>query len=131
MEKLKQIEICGKKYPIKIDLNVLEQIQEHYGSIQEFEMDIMGIRFKKDEEGKPLFNDVGNPSLYLGEPSIKAIKFVLPLMINEGLSIEAEEHKTGWKAIQEEEIFRNCDVHYQVLAKVIREEFNRCFSSKK
>ena len=37
MEKLRRIILDGRTFPVKFDLNVLEQIQEEYGSVYEFE----------------------------------------------------------------------------------------------
>ena len=131
MENLKRIIIAGKTYPIKMDLNVLEHIQNEYGTIYKFERDLLGIEFQKDEEGKQKYNSDGNPIMYRKEPSIKAIKVALPLMINEGLAIEAEERSISWEAVSENEIWRNCDISYELLAKMIHEEFKRCFQVKK
>lgn len=56
MQKLKRILINGKTYPIKMDLNVLETIQNEYGTINEFERDILGLKFAKDAEGRQIFS---------------------------------------------------------------------------
>lgn len=131
MQKLRRIMLNGRTYPIKIDLNVLEIIQNEYGSINEFERDILGLKFAKDEDGKQLFNGEGEPRMIIGETSIKAIKVVLPAMINEGLAIEAEKNGTAWEAVSDSYIFRNCDISFELLGKMIHEEFKRCFEVKK
>lgn len=131
MQKLKRILINGKTYPIKMDLNVLETIQNEYGTINEFERDILGLKFAKDEDGKQLFNGEGEPRMIIGETSIRAIKVALPAMINEGLAIEAEEKGTAWEAVSDSFIFRNCNVSFELLGKMIHEEFRRCFEVKK
>lgn len=131
MQKLKRILINGKTYPIKMDLNVLETIQNEYGTINEFERDILGLKFAKDEEGRQIFNAEGEPRMIIGETSIRAIKVALPSMINEGLAIEAEENGTAWEAVSDSFIFRNCNVSFELLGKMIHEEFRRCFEVKK
>lgn len=131
MEKLKRIIIAGSNYPYKIDLNVLEHIQEEYGSVHAFEMDILGLKFLKDEEGKQLYNEEGEPRMYKAEPSVKAIRTVLPIMINEGLEIEAEEKGEPFTPISEKMILRQCDMSFEILSDVIHEEFRRCFVTKK
>lgn len=130
MEELKKIMIGGREYPFKIDLNVLEKIQNEYGSINEFEMDILGISYRKDPEGNQIYENE-KPVIMLKEPSIKAIKVVLPAMINEGLDIEAEMKRIEFIPVSATEIIRECSIPYKELGKIIHEEFKRCFSTKK
>lgn len=122
MEKLKRIMIGDKTYPFKIDLNVLEELQEQFGTVNEFERQLRGIRNMIGEDGKPM--------KYIGEPSIKAIKAVLPLAVNEGLAIEAELENREMEPV-EEEIIRECTVPFTLLARMMLEEFKRCFETKK
>ena len=130
MEDLTRITIGDATYPIKIDLNVLEKIQNEYGSINEFEREILGLHYVKDEEGNQMYED-GKPVIIQKEPSIKAIKTVLPAMINEGLEIEAERNRTEFIPVSNTEIISQCSIPYKMLAKIIHEEFKRCFSTKK
>ena len=60
MRKMAGIRIGEKDYPMKMDLNVLEHIQEEYGSINQFERDILGIEYVKDENGKQLSTKAGD-----------------------------------------------------------------------
>ncbi len=131
MEKLKRIMIGGKSYPFKIDLNVLEHIQNEYGTINQFERDLLGLRFKKDQEGKQVYNGEGEPVMVKTETSIKAIKTVLPAAINEGLAIEADEENKSFEKVTEEYIIRECTIPFDVLGKMLHEEFKRCFATKK
>lgn len=64
------IEYNGTEYHMAFNLNVMEQIQEEFGSL--------------DEWGK-LTSDNGH-----GEPDIKALKFGLGAMLNEGIEIDNE-----------------------------------------
>ena len=131
MEKLRRIILDGRTFPVKFDLNVLEQIQEEYGSVYEFERKILGLEVARDENGRVIYDDDKKPVMLSVEPSIKAIKTVLPLMINEGLAIEAEETGKGWAPVNDLWVFSNCSIDFNVLAKMIHAEFKRCFETKK
>lgn len=131
MEKLTKIMLDGTEYPIKMDLNVLEYIQETYGSINKFEMDLIGLQYLIGEDGKILKDKEGKPCFKEKDPSIKAIKTALPFMINEGMEIEAEDTGSKIMPIKEKDIFRKCDIPYDDLAGIIHEEFKRCFKTKK
>lgn len=131
MGNLKRIMIGEKTYPYKIDLNVLEHIQENYNTINQFERDLIGLRFKKDAEGNQVYNGDGDPVMIKTEPSIKAIKTVLPAAINEGLAIEADEENKSFTKITEEFVIRECTIPFDVLAVMLHEEFKRCFATKK
>lgn len=131
MKTLKRIKIGAESYPIKMDLNVLEQIQDNYESINQFEMDLLGIGFLKDKEGHSVLDKSGKPVMYTKEPSVKAIRTALYPMINEGIQIEAEERGQSWEPVSKEEIERECTINYVYLSEMIHEEFKRCFAVKK
>lgn len=65
-----EIEYNGKKYKLVFNLNVMELIQEKYGSLSEW---------GKLTDGSS------------GEPNAKAVIFGFTAMINEGIEIENEE----------------------------------------
>lgn len=67
------IETDKRKYPLVFNLNVMEEIQEQYGSL--------------DEWGKIT---QGN-----GEPQVKDLKAGIMAMINEAIDIENEENGTN------------------------------------
>ena len=71
--KLTYIETNDRNYPIVFNINVMEEIQEAYGSISAW--------------GEIVENAEG------GEPKIKDLKIGLMMMINEGIDIENE--RTG------------------------------------
>lgn len=131
MEKLRRILIDGKTYPYKIDLNVLEKIQEEYGSINQFERDILGYRFKKDKNGSQIYSESGDPIMYKVETSIRAIKVALPAAINEGLAIEAEIAGKEFVPVSENYVMQNCTISFELLGHMLHEEFKRCFETKK
>ena len=67
-----------KEYKLVFNINVMEAIQEEYGTIDKWTELTSG-------EGQ--------------EPNAKAIKFGFTEMINEGLSIEADEKGTEFKPV--------------------------------
>ena len=69
--KLSYLVNGDKKYPIVFNINVMEEIQEVYGSISNW--------------GAIVENSEG------GEPKVKDLKVGLMFMINEGIDIENEE----------------------------------------
>ena len=66
------IETANKKYPLAFNLNVMEEIQEHYGSL--------------DAWGKVTQGD--------GEPKVKDLKCGVMAMLNEGIDMENESNGT-------------------------------------
>lgn len=73
IDAMKYIETEKRKYPIVFNLNVMEEIQEQYGSMSAWS-DIVG-------DGD--------------EPKIKDLKAGLMAMMNEGIDIENEEEGTN------------------------------------
>ena len=67
------IEVDDKKYPLVFNLNVMEEIQEQYGSL--------------DKWGQVTQSD--------GEPQIKDLKNGILAMVNEAIDIENEENGTN------------------------------------
>ena len=68
LDTIKYLETGNEKYPLAFTLNVMELIQEKYGSIEKWSELIQKQ----------------------GEPDIKALKFFITEAINEGLDIENE-----------------------------------------
>ena len=64
------IEYKGKSYELAFNLNVMEEIQEKYGSVEKW-----GNLIEQEEE-----------------PKAKDIKFGFVAMLNEGIDIYNEEH---------------------------------------
>ena len=69
-DKVVYIEVGDKKYPLCFNLNVLEEIQDEYGSLSKW--------------GEIVENKEGE------EPRIKDLKMGLLLMINEAIDMENE-----------------------------------------
>lgn len=131
MQKLSRVKIGSKTYPIKVDLNVLAEIQEQYGSVNQFERDLLGLKLAKDENGAQLYTSDGDPQMYIVEPSIKAIRTALPLMINEGLEVEARAKGKEFEPLEDIDIITECNISFEALSQMIHAEYKKCFEVKK
>lgn len=76
----KELEYKGKKYKLVFNLNVMEAIQEKYGTIENW--------------GKLTDGTENN-----GEPNAKAVIFGITAMLNESIDIENEENGTKEKML--------------------------------
>ena len=83
---MQEIEYHGKTYKLVFDLNVMEAIQDEYGSIEAW--------------GKLTEPDDG------GEPNIKALVFGVMEMINEGIDISNDEDGTDEKPLTHRQVAR-------------------------
>lgn len=83
---IQKIEYKGKSYKLVFDLNVMEAIQDEYGSIEAW--------------GKLTEPDDG------GEPNIKALVFGVMEMINEGVDIDNDENGTDEKPFTHRQVAR-------------------------
>lgn len=79
-----KIEAENKEYPIVFNINVLEEIQEEYGSLSKW--------------GEITSGD--------GEPKVKDLKFGLMAMMNEAIEIENDEKGTSRALITSKEAGR-------------------------
>ncbi len=77
LNKINYLETETERYPLVFTLNVMESIQEKYGTIEAWSNLI-----QRDDE-----------------PDIKALKFFITEAINEGLEIEAERNGEKPKVI--------------------------------
>jgi len=126
MERLKTIAIDGVEYPYKLDIYVLEEIQEKYGSIERFEKKLTGATLQVDENGKAVLSEEGR-KVYItsNEPSVKAINSILPLMIKEGLEIEEKE------IVDIKKIKQVANIPYRELSEMIHVALMETFKIKK
>lgn len=85
-ERLTYLETTKKKYPLSFNLNVMEEIQEQYGSISAW--------------GDLVENLEG------GEPKVKELKYGLMSMINEGIDIENENNGTNEPFLNSKQVGR-------------------------
>lgn len=139
--KLNTIFMDGRDWPVYCDLNVLEEIQENFASVSEFDRQVAGWDIARNEKGEPQYYTAQESEELAGRlkvrkiaPKIRALKFGLYVMIKEGLIIAAEQ---GGPVPEEPDeitpdyIARICDIGYDELAGIISEQMRRCFSSKK
>ena len=129
--KLNTINLGGKKYPLLCDLNVLETLQDEFGTVSEFERKLLGVRYVKNSEGDIVYDEEGNARMELVEPSIKAIKIALVEMVNEGIAYEAYSQGRSWEMIDELDVMVMCTIPYSDLANILHDEYKRCFLTKK
>lgn len=83
----KTLEYKGKNYKLVFNLNVMEVIQDKYGTLE---------NWGKLTDGAE--ND--------GEPNAKAVIFGITAMLNEGIDIENEENGTKEKMLTNKQVGR-------------------------
>ena len=94
------IRTADKEYPLAFNLNVMEEIQEHYGSL--------------DEWGKATQGD--------GEPKVKDLKCGVLAMLNEGIDMENESNGTNVPMLTAKQVGRiMTDVGIQRVVEAIKE----------
>ena len=84
IDTINYLEIESEKYPLVFSLNVMEAIQDKYGSIDKWSSLI-----QKN-----------------GEPDIKALKFFMIEAINEGIEIENEKNNEKRKSVTSKQVGR-------------------------
>lgn len=84
-DAMQTIEYKGKTYKLVFDLNVMEAIQDEYGSIEAWG------KLTEPEDG---------------EPNVKAIVFGVTEMINEGIDIDNDENGTDEKPLTHKQVAR-------------------------
>ena len=82
--KIVYIETKKKKYPLVFNLNVMEEIQEQYGSLEKWGENTQGD----------------------GEPKIKDLKAGVMAMMNEAIDIENEENGNNDAPLNEKQVGR-------------------------
>lgn len=92
------IEYKDKKYKMVFNLNVMQEIQEEYGSLREW---------GELTDGKP--EEIVNgkkKEIVQGEPNVKALIFGLTTMLNEGIDIENDENGTNIPPLTKKQVGR-------------------------
>lgn len=123
METLNTITLKDNVYYIKFNNYVLEEVQERFGSIYEFELKLLGKKKIVNEDKTITIEDV--------EPSVKVINFTITRMIREGERIHSKETGEKRKLLFEEDIIDAINLTPKEMAIVIHAEFVRCFETKK
>lgn len=129
-EKLSHIELSGESYPLKCDLAVLEQIQDEYGDLIEFEQMLYRFIPKLDENGEEVKNEEGRIIGNYAYPNLKAAGDTLFWMIQEGLEIEAEGNKEKPKKVDRKNLMKKADMSPIDLGIILHQEYIKCFERK-
>lgn len=97
-EKMSQIELSGISYPIKCDVVVLEQLQDMFGSIEEFEEGLLDWEYEYDENNEKIEKIIGEKEnkkkVFVTKykfPKAKHISAAVFFMVNEGMEISGKE----------------------------------------
>lgn len=97
---LNKLEHIGK-YPVTFNINVMEEIQEKYGSIGAW-----GAIVENAENG---------------EPKVKDLKIGLMAMINEGIDIENETNSTNNPFVNAKQVGRIIsEMGFEAITRVIK-----------
>ncbi len=120
------------KWPIKCDLIVLEKAQETFGSIRKFEQMLMDCEYETNENGENVLDDNGNPKIKAKLPDVSAVNTALYWMACEGRAVMADEAKSDEMrtTVDKDKLLRSMDMPFMKLARILHEEFARCFVSK-
>lgn len=112
VKELSYITLSGVTLPMKLDNLVLQEVQQKYGSLTKFEMDLIGAVVTEDAEGKK--------SLKQAEPDVSVANFVLPRMIREGFAVLGDTCEYS-----DDDIIRMIDMNIYVMADTIHEEYRK------
>jgi len=131
MEKLNTLQIGKKKYPYKCDLYVLEELQNEYQNLFEYELKLKGMRPKFDSNGNRIFREDGTFDYERIHFDIHAMNAILPLMVNEGIEINAAALGKEAETLAPEDIIRNIEIPIYDLWSMVVIEYDRCMFGKK
>lgn len=124
-DKNGQITLSGKTYPVRCDMVVLEQIQDTFGDISEFENRLMGFKPLENEDGSARKDEKGRVIGISGTPDIKALKFALCSMVREGVAVDGNSEE-----VNDTDLMRAVDMSPKELSEILHMEFMRCFRRK-
>lgn len=125
--KMTTITTPEESYPVICTLNVLEYIQNKYGTIAKFEQLVSGMMpDEKDDEGK---------EKYKYTPiNVAALLDGLTVMINEGLDIKgAETNESGYLPFKSKyvaRIIRDAEISLADAAGIVLTELSECILPK-
>lgn len=129
--KPETIKIGDKELPIRIDYEVIEEIEESFDTLEKFQMELLGFEWKRNKDGSYEYDDEGKPQAVVTKPSMKALKFILPLMVNEGIRYEAKKNNAEYEPMDEDMIIMECEIDRMYLIDIIQKELARCQKVKK
>lgn len=129
-DKLSYITLSGEKYPLRCGMEVLEIVQDKYGSIEEFENRLMPFERKKDKNGEDVLNEEGVPIGRYVIPKISDLGDALHLMVTAGLEMEADLSGKETESVTRKELLQKADMPPTVLGEILHAEMMRCFRRK-
>lgn len=129
--KPKTIKIGDKELPIRIDYEVIEEIEESFDTLEKFQMELIGYEYKRNPDGTYIYNENNEPEVEFKKYGIKALKFILPRMVNEGLRYEAKRNNAEYIPMDDDLIIMECEIERGYLISIIMDEINRCQKVKK
>ena len=133
-EKMNTVRIGGKKIPIKCNFNVLQTLQEEFGTLKQFEQALIGMVPILDKNGDPIYETSpdGTESVKFKttEPSLKAIAMALSMMINEG-RLQAQAQGDDLPDYDYKSAIKEADFSIVDVAVDLHAEYRRCFDRKK
>jgi len=129
IEKINTITLGNTSYPFKCDNLVLETLQDEFGTLDDFEKKLNGWVPILNKDGEQKLDKEGKGLFRVGEPSMKAINFALPLMIREGVEIKNMKLKNPMEIPSDRTLIRMVENPIQV-SKLIYEEYLNCFRVK-
>lgn len=139
---LGNIQIGGKNYPICCDMRVLAEIQESYpGTIPQFEMDMIGLDYVRDDDGVIQFekdkDGISRAKKTLGAPKVRTLMLALELMLREGINLYNVQHAGdpdridyGAPEATASTLAVICRIPYTDLAQILHAEFSKCFGAE-
>lgn len=111
-----KLQYKDKVYPLVFNLNVMEKIQDEYGTLDEWGALTDGTVYAKKEYEKATESkknatpwedlEPEEQAKYSGEPNAKAVIFGFTEMINEGIDIQNDEQGTNEPFISKKQVGR-------------------------
>lgn len=109
LEIKKYIETRDEKYPVIFSFNVLEEIQNKYGSFDNWSHIIEGEELIGTEWEKK-------------EPKISDVKYFIKIAINEGIDLENEKNNQNRKFLTDKQVGRLIsEVGVHKISQIIRD----------
>ena len=122
MTELSTIEMSGDKIPILCTLAVLEEIQNEFGTVQEFSDKLAPFLKDKNDEKK---------DQKLKMPDIHAVVYAMPRFVNEGVEVYNEGHKIKLEKMTPQQLFRRCDQSLLDVSMALYKELWRSINAPK
>lgn len=123
MADLNTITLQGDDIPMLCTMEVLQEIQEEFGSIPAFIEKLAPT--EKNEDGDTKTDENGNPVFSGALPDIHAIVFSLPKLIQQGIEVYNKTHKILIPAMTKTEIWQRNENSVYATASAIYVEVMR------